>query len=211
MNVRKILFALIAFVVAEAGLASAEPKDAPQSLPPPDPVRDRLIAACIEGRGMGTALLSVTDRIDSCSALSERDGDAFTGLFHRARVRQSVQDWGGAEEDFTAALRQQPDAVDALFERGRVRFLYLDAPDLALADFDLAASLAPERAQVHMMHALTGINLARDSDGTEVGALIGTAKTALIAYLKLTQGTQDATEKMQRDEAQDILNRLVQN
>lgn len=208
MTTRGMIMAMLAaLAIADAGLAAAQDGGTAAG----GPALDRLRAACVQGRGPGTDLLPVAERIARCTELSTRDGEAYTGLLNRARARQSVQDWAGAEADFTAALRAEPAGAEALFERGRVRLLYLGTPETALVDLDLAAQLAPERAEIHMLRALTATDLARRSDGDDLAALIAAARGAFTAYLALTEGTEDPAEQIQRDAAREVLDRLDKN
>lgn len=172
---------------------------------------ERLEHACIEGRGFGTDLLSVSDRIARCTELSGTPGGAFIGMFHRARARMSEKDWHGAVRDFSEALVIDPTAAEAMFERGRVQFLYLEQAGEALDDFSRASELAPERPGYRMMLALAAIELAKQSEGDSVSQLVETARLGLQSYLDLTENTDDPNEHIQRMAAQDVLKRLAKN
>lgn len=197
-----------------AFLFSAAVSTAGQTEGPKDSVlrateRTQAERACIEGRSFGTDLLSVADRVASCTALSNIDGSAYTGLYYRARARMSARDWTGAVEDFSAAVALNPQAADAIFERGRVQFLYLERADIALEDFARATLLAPGEASYLMMQALAAIQLAKQTDGEEIALYVDTARDSLEAFLELTDGTDDITRQVERDAAKDILERLA--
>lgn len=199
---------LAAALVFSAAVSTAGQTDAPLESAAHASQRKAAERACIEGRNYGKELLSVAERIASCTALSEIDGSAFAGLYHRARARMSARDWDGAIADFTAAAAVDPKAADAYFERGRVHFLYLERADAALEDFARAAVLAPQEASYLMMQALAAIQLAKQTNGEEVTLYVDTARSSLEAFLELTEGTNDIARQVERDAAVDILERL---
>ena len=164
--------------------------------------------ACIDGLGLDLEFVSVEMRIENCTLLSERDGFAFAGHFNRARARMSAQDWHGAAADFTSALKVDPQSADAYFERGRVRFLYLAKSEEALDDFTTAYVLSPREPSYHMMLALAAIDLAKQSSGDHVLALVQTARSSLEHYLDLTKDTDDLAELAGRQAAEVVLSRI---
>lgn len=163
---------------------------------------------CVDGVRFGSELLSVAERIDRCTALSEMDGGAYIGLFNRARARVSARELDAAVADFSAAIALNPQAAEAFFERGRVQFVYLEDAEAGLADFARAVVLEQTEPSYLMMQALSAIQLARESTGEEVATYLETARMSLHQYLELTEGSNDITQQIERQAAIDVLGRI---
>jgi len=81
-------------------------------------------------------------------------------LSHTERFTDSRERLEDVERDRTAALAANPNDVDALLSRARAR-LQLGKAAEGLADFELASTIAPERADVRGQLALAHVRLGR--------------------------------------------------
>ena len=170
-----------------------------------------LLEACVDGRTAKGAFLGAQERIETCTRLKEQEAaHQYEALLGRARAFMSAQNWANAEADFSAALKVRPNSETALFERGQVRFLYLENTEAALSDFETVALLAPDTPQHHMMLALAAIDRAKALTDADVSTLVSTARGALETYLLLTDGTDDVVEITGRQAAEVVLSRLSQ-
>lgn len=84
-------------------------------------------------------------------------------LSHTERFTDSRERLEDVERDRTAALTANPNDVDALLSRARAR-LQLGKTSEGLADFERAATAAPERADVRGQLALAHVRLGRLAD-----------------------------------------------
>jgi len=84
-------------------------------------------------------------------------------LSHTERFSRSTERLEDVERDATAVLAGVPDDVDALLSRARIR-IQLGKTEEALADFERASALAPERADVRAQLALAYVQLNRLTD-----------------------------------------------
>ena len=92
-----------------------------------------------------------------CSRIIARPGATGWDLFgaHHARGQAQLETghYGGAVEDFSAALRYDPRSASTYVLRGRA-YIMLGRPERAMADFTQAIRLQPWLAEAHAARGL---------------------------------------------------------
>jgi serine/threonine protein kinase/Tfp pilus assembly protein PilF len=105
--------------------------------------------------------------LDDClnAERSQRRGDASLYLA-RARARSAAADLAGAAEDYTRVLELTPDAAAVVVSRGWT-YLALEAPGLALRDFDQAIRIDPAGSDAYNGRGFARARLGRCREAVE--------------------------------------------
>ncbi|WP_374655302.1 tetratricopeptide repeat protein [Dongia sp.] len=187
--------------------AVAQENPAPESTPKAAAELNPLLDACLKPADAQTVIVTCTTAIES----RQLQGDSLAAALFRRGLTQSQRAQGAAAvNDFSAALKLTPGAVDLLFARASV-YAAMKRHDLAIADYDKLLKLVPGDPDSLYRRAWSQAALGRDEAAVrDLSDLLGEAKGDIDAlmdrgglYLRLgkfAQGAADFSAIVSQDE-----------
>jgi lipoprotein NlpI len=110
-------------------------------------------------RGKLREALRIIDKV-----LEGESGNTGDLLMYRGSLQSEMGDSQGAESDFTAAIKQEPDRVQAYYLRGRERYK-LGQVEESIADFERVMELEPARRRRLWELGISYFEVGRNKEG----------------------------------------------
>ncbi len=178
-----LLRALVAGSFVFAIHSAAAEETAPPANPAPKEQKpavklNPLLEACLKPNEAETVVVACTTAIESRQFKGD---DLAAALFRRGIAQARRGQSAAAVNDFSAALKQTPGAVDVLTARARI-YASMSRHDLAVTDYDAILKAAPSDADSLYFRAWSLTVLGRDE----------AAIADLSALLKIVKNDQDA-------------------